>query len=86
MSGVGVLLRRTACAVVSLLACATLSAQDGPGAPFVLTRDIPYRDAAGDELVGERCVVDILHPPASRSSGAGLPTLVWFHAGGLTAG
>jgi hypothetical protein len=82
----GGLLHRAVCLVVSALACATAVAQDRPEPPLVVTREIPYRAAEGDELIGARCVVDILHPPAPRAGGVGLPTIIWFHAGGLTTG
>ena len=44
---------------------------------------IAYRE--GDGAIAERCVVDVYRPDGTPDD-AGLPVLVWFHAGGLTGG
>ena len=72
--------------VAVLFASMSAGAPSETGAPFVVTRDVPYRDAGGDALIAERCLVDIVHPDATRVEQDRLPVLVWFHAGGLTAG
>ncbi len=77
--------------VVSLLACFTGTgafAQEigAVAAGGSVERDIPYREAGGDALIGERCVLDIERPPVEQVGTAAAPVLVWFHAGGLTSG
>jgi carboxylesterase type B len=44
---------------------------------------LPYRpDSEPDVYARERCKLDVYHPVAGPS----VPTVVWFHGGGLTGG
>ena len=45
-------------------------------------KDIPYRDNPEDEYMRERCKLDAYYPKDRK----GVPALVFFHGGGLTAG
>lgn len=52
-------------------------------ARYRYVKDIPYRtDAALDAEGRARCRVDVYHPEGRRD----VPTVVWFHGGGLTGG
>lgn len=48
---------------------------------YVVSTDIPYSPRT-DVYSAERCKLDIYHP----TDATGLPVVVWFHGGGLTAG
>jgi len=49
----------------------------------LIERDVPYRMAADlDDYSKERCRLDIVRPAAVTN----LPTVIWFHGGGLTQG
>ena len=45
-------------------------------------KDIPYRDNPEDAYMQERCKLDVYYPKDRK----GVPALVFFHGGGLTAG
>lgn len=61
-----------------ILACCTLCAA---AVNYTVTADIPYSPRT-DAYSAERCTLDVYHPTDT----AGLPVVVWFHGGGLTAG
>lgn len=52
---------------------------------YILDRNIPYYSQEirnSDSYSNERCVLDVYYPKNGRN----LPTVVWFHGGGLEAG
>ena len=52
---------------------------------YTIKADIPYRDPstlADDAYAQGKCVLDIYHPETDK----GVPVIIWFHGGGLTAG
>jgi acetyl esterase/lipase len=71
-------------ALLAVAFAAPAFAQDKPAAAKHVTEtDIPYR--AGDKLTAamkERCKLDVHYPDGAK----GVPAVVWFHGGGLTAG
>lgn len=51
-------------------------------ANWTWARDIPYRDGEQDDYMRERCKLDVYYPKDRK----GVPTVVFFHGGGLTGG
>jgi len=72
--------------VVLLCCCASsvcLSLQPVLAAEERTENAVPYRtDADLTDLAKKRCRLDIVHPVGGRD----LPTVIWFHGGGLTQG
>lgn len=74
----------------SAAARATVSRPAGQGAaqgaaqvPYQTETGLPYRpNSEPDVYARERCKLDVYHPVAGPS----VPTVVWFHGGGLTGG
>jgi acetyl esterase/lipase len=77
------LLRRLLVATAAMLA-ATAAAQDKPAVTkYTTVKDIPYRTGDGlTDAMRERCRLDVYHPEGAKN----VPTVVWFHGGGLTGG
>lgn len=69
---------------VALLACQLFLAQSvSADVTYTIDRDIGYwGDDAPDDYAEERCRLDVYRP----EGGEAFPTVIWFHAGGLTAG
>ncbi len=72
--------------IVLLCSCALAMGVPLPSALAVEERTeaaVPYRtDADLSDYAKERCRLDIVHPVGGRD----LPTVIWFHGGGLTQG
>ncbi|GAB4545439.1 MAG: hypothetical protein Tsb0013_03330 [Phycisphaerales bacterium] len=49
---------------------------------YTTVENIPYKEGGLTAYERERCVLDVYHPTDAE----GFPTVVWFHAGGLTSG
>lgn len=52
---------------------------------YTIKSNLPYRDPStltGDAYAEEKCVLDVYHPETDK----GVPVIIWFHGGGLTAG
>ena len=67
---------------VVLLPVVLLAQAETTEPTVTVTRDVPYRDAAGDGLIDQMCRLDVQAPVGAES----LPVVVWFHGGGLTGG
>jgi acetyl esterase/lipase len=62
---------------VLLAVCASEAAEER------VEKGIPYREAVADDgYARERCRLDLIAP----AEGCDLPTVVWFHGGGMTQG
>ncbi len=67
--------------IFCFLSIGVVSAQDEK----LFIRDIAYYDskiAGNDAYINERCNLDIFKPKDAKN----LPTLIWFHGGGITGG
>lgn len=60
---------------------ALVSALSSVATNYTVATDVAYSPRT-DDYSAERCKLDIYHP----TDAAGLPVVVWFHGGGLTAG
>ncbi|MEM1423260.1 MAG: alpha/beta hydrolase [Planctomycetota bacterium] len=49
---------------------------------YATAENVPYKSGQLTPYERERCVLDVYHPTDAQ----GFPTVVWFHAGGLTNG
>ena len=78
------MLRRLLAVISAVLVATAASAQDKPAeTKYTTAKDITYRTGDGlTDAMRERCRLDVYHPENAKN----VPTVVWFHGGGLTSG